>query len=79
MTFPLEEDKKMDGLEEQPQKEEPIVNLFFSTQEGEGKTFLCQLLIAKLCELDYKVLHITYDETDFGLSDGHYRRLLYPI
>lgn len=58
---------------------EPVVNLFFSTQEGEGKTFVCKHLIAKLCELDYNVLHITYDESDFGLDRDSYKRLLYPI
>ena len=58
---------------------EPIINLFFSTQEREGKTFVCKHLIAKLCELDYKVLHITYDQYDFGLAEDCYIRLLYPI
>ncbi|RNC89635.1 MAG: hypothetical protein ED555_09210 [Allomuricauda sp.] len=58
---------------------EPVVNLFFSTQEGEGKTFVCEHLIAKLCELDYKVLHITYDAYDFGLDDAYYHKILYPI
>ena len=58
---------------------EPVVNLFFSTQEGEGKTFVCEHLIAKLCELEYKVLHITYDDHEFGLSSDAYKKLLYPI
>ncbi|MEM8508070.1 MAG: hypothetical protein AAF717_09590 [Bacteroidota bacterium] len=58
---------------------DPVVNLFFSTQESEGKTFVCKHLIAKLCELDYKVLHITYDDTDFELHPEHYRQLRYPI
>ncbi|WP_136467662.1 GumC family protein [Flagellimonas onchidii] len=57
----------------------PVVNMFFSTQEGEGKTFVCQHLIAKLCELDYKTLHITYDNFDFGLSGECYQKLWYEV
>ena len=58
---------------------EPVINMLFSTQENEGKTFICKHLIAKLCELDYKVLHITYDDEDLGLTDGHYSKLIYKI
>ncbi|MEX0314815.1 MAG: GumC family protein [Allomuricauda sp.] len=57
----------------------PVVNMFFSTQEGEGKTFICQHLISKLCELDYKTLHITYDAFDLGLSGDCYQRLWYEV
>lgn len=59
--------------------DEPVVNMFFSTQEGEGKTFVCQHLLSKLCELGYKTLHITYDETDLGLTGSCYQKLSYPI
>lgn len=61
------------------ESKEPVVNLFFSTQESEGKTFVCEHLIAKLCELDYKILHITYDEHDFDLSEDYYQKILYPV
>ncbi len=57
----------------------PLVNMFFSTQAKEGKTFICQNLIAKLCELDYRILHITYDETDLGIDGTCYDKLTYPI
>ncbi|MEL6916678.1 MAG: hypothetical protein AAFO99_03005 [Bacteroidota bacterium] len=57
----------------------PVVNMFFSTQEGEGKTFICQQLISKLCELNYKILHVTYDEFDLGLTVGDYQKLLYQV
>ena len=58
---------------------DPVVNMFFSTQEGEGKTFVCQHLLTKLCELGYKTLHITYDETDLGLAGSCYQKLNYPV
>ncbi|TAI47156.1 GumC family protein [Flagellimonas allohymeniacidonis] len=58
---------------------EPLVNMLFSTQETEGKTFICKHLIAKLCELDYNILHITYDEEDLQLPSQCYQRLVYPI
>ncbi|MEM8998921.1 MAG: hypothetical protein AAGB24_01550 [Bacteroidota bacterium] len=61
------------------EEQEPVVNMFFSTQEKEGKTFVCQHLISKLCELDYKTLHITYDEFDLGLSNDCYQKLVYPV
>ena len=60
-------------------EQEPVVNMLFSTQENEGKTFICKHLIAKLCELDYKVLHITYDAEDLGLTDEHYSKLMYEV
>nr|WP_299340725.1 hypothetical protein [Allomuricauda sp.] len=58
---------------------EPVVNMLFSTQETEGKTFICRHLIAKLCELDYRTLHITYDEEDIGLSNDYYTKLRYAV
>ncbi|MBT8186870.1 MAG: hypothetical protein HKP38_09255 [Croceitalea sp.] len=57
----------------------PVINLLFSTQEGEGKTFISQQLSTKLCELDYKILHITYDEEDFALNADCYQKIQYPI
>lgn len=57
----------------------PVVNMLFSTQEGEGKTFICRHLIAKLCELEYKTLHITYDLFDIGIKDSCYQKLVYNI
>ena len=58
---------------------DPVVNMFFSTQDMEGKTFVCQHLITKLCELEYKTLHVTYDEFDLGIAGSYYQRLVYPI
>lgn len=60
-------------------EQEPVVNMLFSTQENEGKTFICKHLIAKLCELDYNVLHITYDDEDLGLTTEHYSKLTYEV
>ncbi|SHG69559.1 GumC family protein [Flagellimonas flava] len=57
----------------------PVVNMLFSTQENEGKTFICKNLIAKLCELDYNILHVTYDEENLGLLGDCYQKILYPI
>lgn len=57
----------------------PVVNMLFSTQENEGKTFICQHLIAKLCELDYNTLHVTYDDSDLGLSNEHYHKIVYRV
>ncbi len=57
----------------------PVVNMFFSTQDAEGKTFICQHLIAKLCELDYKTLHVTYDDYDLNLEGPYYQKLLYGV
>ncbi|GMN06214.1 hypothetical protein MTsPCn5_16030 [Croceitalea sp. MTPC5] len=57
----------------------PVVNMFFSTQDAEGKTFICQHLIAKLCELDYKMLHVTYDDYDLNLEGPYYQKLLYGV
>lgn len=57
----------------------PVVNMFFSTQDNEGKTFICEHLITKLCELDYKTLHVTYDEHDFNLTKPCYQKLSYEV
>ncbi|MEM7483886.1 MAG: hypothetical protein AAF348_01635 [Bacteroidota bacterium] len=58
---------------------EPVVNMLFSTQENEGKTFICKHLIAKLCELDYRTLHVTYDDEDLGLTGECYHKILYEV
>ncbi len=58
---------------------EPVVNMFFSTQEGEGKTFICKHLLSKLCELDYKTLHITYDDSNLEITSTNYQKLVYPV
>jgi len=58
---------------------EPVINMLFSTQENEGKTFICKHLIDKLCELDYKILHVTYDEQDLGLTGDYYHKIIYTI
>lgn len=60
-------------------KDLPVVNMFFSTQDSEGKTFICEHLITKLCELDYKTLHVTYDKHDFNLTEPYYQRLNYEV
>ena len=57
----------------------PVVNMLFSTQEGEGKTFICEHLIAKLCELDYKTLHITYNDHNLGIDHDHYHKIQYEL
>ncbi|WP_350291521.1 hypothetical protein [uncultured Croceitalea sp.] len=57
----------------------PVVNMFFSTQDNEGKTFICEHLITKLCELDYNTLHVTYDEQDFNLTKPCYQKLSYKV
>lgn len=57
----------------------PVINMLFSTQENEGKTFICRHLIAKLCELGYKTLHVTYDDEDLGLEGEFYHKILYGI
>lgn len=61
------------------EEEKPVVNMLFSTQDNEGKTFICQNLIEKLCELEYKVLHITYDDFDIGVNGEAYKKVVYPI
>lgn len=61
------------------ESQKPVINMFFSTQEAEGKTFVCQYLLSKLCELGYRTLHITYDEADLGLTNECYQKLTYPI
>jgi uncharacterized protein involved in exopolysaccharide biosynthesis len=60
-------------------KKEPILNMLFSTQEKEGKTFICKQLISKLTELDYNVLHITYDTENLDISHDCYHKMQYPI
>ncbi len=57
----------------------PVVNMFFSTQDGEGKTFICEHLITKLCELEYRTLHVTYDAYDFKLGEPCYQKLQYEV
>lgn len=57
----------------------PVVNMFFSTQDEEGKTFICKHLITKLCELDYKTLHVTYDRFDLELEEPCYQKLQYQV
>ncbi|MFI2743095.1 GumC family protein [Zhouia sp. PK063] len=57
----------------------PIVNMLFSTQEDEGKTFICKHLISKLCELDYAILHITSDTEDLGITANTYQKLTYTV
>ncbi|MDT0605792.1 GumC family protein [Croceitalea rosinachiae] len=59
--------------------EMPVVNMFFSTQDEEGKTFICKHLITKLCELDYKTLHVTYDFFDLELKGPCYQKLQYEV
>lgn len=58
---------------------EPVVNMLFSTQENEGKTFICKHLIAKLCELDYNILHVTYDDENLGLTGDYYHKICYVV
>ncbi len=58
---------------------EPVVNMLFSTQENEGKTFICKHLIAKLCELDYNILHVTYDDENLGLTGDRYHKIHYVV
>ena len=60
-------------------EKEPVINMFFSTQEEEGKTFVCKHLLSKLCELDYKTLHITYDDSDLEITSTNYQKLVYPL
>ncbi|MGD1947126.1 MAG: GumC family protein [Croceivirga sp.] len=57
----------------------PVVNMFISTQENEGKTFINEHLIAKLCELGYNILYITYDETELSISNDKYQKITYDI
>lgn len=58
---------------------EPIVNMLFSTQEKEGKTFICKHLISKLTELEYKVLHITYDTETIHETHKNYQKIEYTV
>ena len=57
----------------------PVVNMFFSTQDSEGKTFICEHLITKLCELEYRTLHVTYDAYEFKLGEPCYQKLQYEV
>ena len=57
----------------------PVVNMLFSTQEAEGKTFISEQLIAKLCDLEYKVLHISYDEVSAFPSHPNYHYIPYTV
>ncbi|MEN1784062.1 MAG: hypothetical protein AAGF77_02890 [Bacteroidota bacterium] len=57
----------------------PQINLIFSTQEGEGKSYICDLLVHKFCELGYMTLHITYDSKDFGANINCYQQLKYEV
>ncbi|SFU46605.1 Uncharacterized protein involved in exopolysaccharide biosynthesis [Pustulibacterium marinum] len=59
----------------------PLVNMLFSTQENEGKTFISKQLISKLCELNYRILHITSDEESLDISTNpeNYTQIIYPI
>lgn len=57
----------------------PMVHMLFSTQEGDGKTFISEHLIANLTALNYKVLHITYDEKIFPFSSNMYHCNRYAI
>ncbi len=57
----------------------PQVNLIFSTQENEGKTYICRHLTEKFCELGYKTLHITYDTEDFSQDGTCYKKIEYAI
>lgn len=60
-------------------QDKPVVNMLFSTQEDEGKTYICQNLITKLCELDYRVLHITYDYASLSIDSHQYLKVQYPV
>ena len=57
----------------------PLVNLIFSTDEAEGKSFICKQVIHKFCELGYSTLHITYDEEDFGANINCYQKVKYEV
>lgn len=59
--------------------EGPVVNMLFSTQESEGKSFVTQHLVAKLCELGYKTLHITYDPCDIEVAEQPDTAISYVI
>lgn len=58
----------------------PIVNMLFSTQTDEGKTFICKNLISKLSQLGYHILHITYDSTNLDIKGNkNYQKFTYTI
>lgn len=67
----LNQFKKKDGGK-------PLVNMLFSTQAHEGKTFICQNLISKLCELNYKILHITYEQEPLPIGED-YMHVAYTV
>ena len=52
------------NTEHSKEKMKPDTNLFFSILDGEGKTTLLQLLLAKLSEVGYKVLYLTPEKTE---------------
>ena len=56
-----------------------MINLLFSAQPGEGKTYLCRELLVKLTELGYTSLHITYDDEDLQINPNYYQRIIYPV
>lgn len=69
----LNQFKKQDG-------KKPLVNMLFSTQDGEGKTFICQHLIEKLTELDYRILHITNDPQNIAITNNEkYQQIIYEV
>ncbi len=57
----------------------PQVNLIFSTQESEGKSYICGQLIHKFCELGYMTLHITYDPSTIKANTDCYQKLEYKV
>nr|WP_299488100.1 hypothetical protein [uncultured Allomuricauda sp.] len=60
-------------------QEGPVVNMVFSTQENEGKSFICEHLVSKLCELGYKILHITYDPYEVEMSHRRDTAISYVV
>ncbi len=57
----------------------PLYDMMFSTQEKEGKSYIAQNLLSKLCELGYKVLHVTYDPENVEISSENYTKIPYAI
>ena len=57
----------------------PVVNMFFSTQDEEGKSFISEQIVTKLCDLDYKVLHISYDEFLAPQAHKNYHQVNYTV
>jgi len=60
-------------------EEMPLLDMMFSTQDGEGKSYIARNLIEKLCELGYKVVHITYDGKTEPILSDNYTFLSYEI